>query len=99
MESAAFVIGDEQVAMFRLRAGGVRAVSAICPLHNHAFRLADGQCTTGESPVRAYQVIVKDSELVLRHSEEVLLRSVDLAGRVQDRCAGTHDALRRTEPQ
>ncbi|MGH3693489.1 MAG: Rieske (2Fe-2S) protein [Pseudonocardiaceae bacterium] len=37
----------------------------ICPLHNHAFRLLDGQCTTGESPVRTYQVTVQDGDLVL----------------------------------
>jgi nitrite reductase (NADH) small subunit len=69
-EGRAFVVGDEQVAVFRLRDGGLRAVcphrggpladglidgaQVICPLHNHAFRLVDGQCTTGQSPVRAY---------------------------------------------
>ncbi|MGH3823114.1 MAG: nitrite reductase small subunit NirD [Pseudonocardiaceae bacterium] len=83
-EGRAFTVGDEQVAVFRLRDGGVRAVAArcphrggpladglidgqqvICPLHNHAFRLVDGQCTTGEAPVRAYPVAVRDGELVL----------------------------------
>lgn len=83
-EGRAFVVGDEQVAVFRLRDGGVRAVAAICPhrggpladglidgqqvicpLHNHAFGLVDGQCATGASPVRAYQVSVQNGELVL----------------------------------
>jgi nitrite reductase/ring-hydroxylating ferredoxin subunit len=40
-EGRAYVVGDEQVAVFRLRSGGLRAVSAICP---HAGGpLADGQ--------------------------------------------------------
>lgn len=83
-EGRAFVVGDERVAVFRLRNGEVRAVAArcphrggpladglidgqqvICPLHNHAFRLADGQCTTGEAPVRSYLVSVHDGELML----------------------------------
>jgi nitrite reductase/ring-hydroxylating ferredoxin subunit len=38
----------------------------ICSLHNHAFRLVDGQRTTGESPVRAYRVSVDNGELVLQ---------------------------------
>jgi hypothetical protein len=36
------------------------------PLHNHAFRLADGHCTTGEWSLQAYQVAVEDSEVVPR---------------------------------
>jgi nitrite reductase (NADH) small subunit len=83
-EGRAFVVGDQQVAVFRLRNGGVRALAAICPhrggpladglidgqqvvcpLHNHAFRLTDGQSTTGAPSVRAYQVRVEDGELVL----------------------------------
>jgi NAD(P)H-dependent nitrite reductase small subunit len=84
-EGRAFVVGDQQVAVFRLRDGGLRAVAAlcphrggpladglidgqqvICPLHNHAFRLIDGQCTTGAPSVRAYHVGMEDGELVLR---------------------------------
>jgi nitrite reductase (NADH) small subunit len=84
-EGRAFAIGDEQVAVFRLRDGGFRAVSAlcphrggpladglidsqqvICPLHNHAFRLIDGQCTTGAPSVQAYHVDIEDGELLLR---------------------------------
>lgn len=84
-EGRAFVVGDQQVAVFQLRDGGLRAVAAICPhrggpladglidgqqvicpLHNHAFRLIDGQCTTGAPSVRAYHVGLKDDELVLR---------------------------------
>jgi NAD(P)H-dependent nitrite reductase small subunit len=84
-EGRTFVVGDQQVAVFRLRDGGLRAVAAICPhrggpladglidgqqvicpLHNHAFRLIDGQCTTGAPSVRAYRVGMEDGELVLR---------------------------------
>lgn len=42
----------------------------VCPLHNHTFRLTDGHCTTGESPVRTYQVTVEDGELVLHRALE-----------------------------
>jgi NAD(P)H-dependent nitrite reductase small subunit len=84
-EARAFAVGDEQVAVFRTRGGGLHALQAICPhrggpladglidaaqvvcpLHNHAFRLADGHCTTGEWSVQAYQVAVEDGEVVLR---------------------------------
>lgn len=37
----------------------------ICPLHNHAFRLIDGHCTTGAPSVRAYHVRLENGELVL----------------------------------
>lgn len=84
-EGRAFVTGDQQIAVFRLRDGTVRALAAICPhrggpladglidseqvicpLHNHAFRLIDGQCTTGAASVSAYHVTVEDGQLVLR---------------------------------
>jgi nitrite reductase (NADH) small subunit len=84
-EGRTFAVGDEQVAVFRPRGGGLHALSAICPhrggpladglidaaqvlcpLHNHAFRLADGQCTTGERSIKVYQVDVQDGEIVLR---------------------------------
>lgn len=40
-EGRAFVVGGEQIAVFRTRAGGVYAVSAVCP---HAGGpIADGQ--------------------------------------------------------
>ena len=83
-EGRAFAIEDQQVAVFRLRDGQLRALSAvcphrggpladgltdsqqvICPLHNHAFRLIDGHCTTGAPSVRAYHVHVENGELVL----------------------------------
>ena len=38
----------------------------VCPLHNHAFRLADGLCTTGDWSVQVHQVVVEDGEVVLR---------------------------------
>ncbi|PZS28461.1 MAG: nitrite reductase (NAD(P)H) small subunit [Pseudonocardiales bacterium] len=84
-EGRAFAVGDEQVAVFRPRGGGLQALQAICPhrggpladglidqvqvvcpLHNHAFRLVDGQCTTGEWTIAAYQVAVEDGEVVVR---------------------------------
>jgi NAD(P)H-dependent nitrite reductase small subunit len=84
-EARAFAVGDEQVAVFRTRGGGLHALQAICPhrggpladglidaaqvvcpLHNHAFRLADGHCTTGEWSLQAYQVAVEDGEVVLQ---------------------------------
>jgi len=83
-EGRAFAIDDHQVAVFRLRDGQVRALSAvcphrggpladgltdrqqvICPLHNHAFQLIDGHCTTGAPSVRAYPVHVENGELVI----------------------------------
>jgi nitrite reductase (NADH) small subunit len=83
-EGRVFVVDDQQVAVFRLRDGQVRALAAICPhrggpladglidgqqvvcpLHNHAFRLIDGQSTTGAPSVCAYQVRLEDGELVL----------------------------------
>ena len=40
-EGRAYTVGGQQVAVFRLRSGGVRAVSAVCP---HAGGpIADGQ--------------------------------------------------------
>ncbi len=84
-EGRAFAVGDEQVAVFRLRGGELHALQAICPhrggpladglidnaqvvcpLHNHAFQLADGRCTTGEWSIQTYQVAVEDGEVVLR---------------------------------
>ena len=32
-----------------------------CPLHQNAFRLADGVSTTGQPPLRSYQVHVDDA--------------------------------------
>lgn len=39
-EGRTFAVGDEQVAVFRLRQGGLRAVSAVCP--HRGGPLADG---------------------------------------------------------
>ena len=39
-EGRAFVVGNEQVAVFRLREGGMRAVAAVCP--HRGGPLADG---------------------------------------------------------
>jgi nitrite reductase [NAD(P)H] small subunit len=89
-EGRAFAIADQQVAVFRLRDGQIRALSAvcphrggpladgltdnqqvICPLHNHAFRLIDGHCTTGAPPVRTYQARVENGEIVLQLHERL----------------------------
>ena len=69
-EGRAFAIEDQQVAVFRLRGGPLAdgltdSQQVICPLHNHAFRLIDGHCTTGAPSVRAYHVRVENGELVL----------------------------------
>jgi nitrite reductase (NADH) small subunit len=48
--------------------GLIDEVQVVCPLHNHAFRLVDGQCTTGEWSVAAYQVEVEDGEVVVRRA-------------------------------
>lgn len=40
-EGRAFAVGAEQVAVFRLRDGGLRAVSAVCP--HKGGPIADGQ--------------------------------------------------------
>ncbi|MGI8334197.1 Rieske (2Fe-2S) protein [Actinomadura scrupuli] len=83
-EGRAFAVGGEQIAVFRLRDGGLRAVQAvcphrggpladgqiddgvvICPLHAHAFDLADGHCATGAPPVRTYPVFEEDGRLMV----------------------------------
>ena len=38
-----------------------------CPLHQNAFRLADGVSTTGQPPLRSYPVHVDDAGDVLIH--------------------------------
>lgn len=72
------------MAVFRLRDGGWRAISAVCPhaggpladglvdaatvvcpLHNHAFSLADGSCRNGEYSVRIYPVHTTADDLFL----------------------------------
>jgi nitrite reductase/ring-hydroxylating ferredoxin subunit len=76
-EGRAYAVDGHQVAVFRLRGGGVRAVSAICPhaggpiadglidakvvicpLHQHVYDLATGCSTTGQPPLRVYDVHV-----------------------------------------
>lgn len=41
-EGRVFVVDGEQVAVFRLRSGELRAVSAVCP--HRGGPIADGQC-------------------------------------------------------
>ncbi|MGI8458423.1 MAG: Rieske (2Fe-2S) protein [Propionibacteriaceae bacterium] len=41
-EARTFEVGGEQIAVFRLRSGTLRAVSAVCP--HRGGPIADGQC-------------------------------------------------------
>jgi len=43
-EGRAYAVGDDQIAVFRLRDGSVRALSAICP--HRGGPIADGQIDT-----------------------------------------------------
>jgi nitrite reductase (NADH) small subunit len=83
-EGRAFQVEGEQVAVFRLRDGSLRALSAVCPhrggpiadgqlddrivvcpLHLNAFELDTGCSTTGEAPLRRFDVTVTDDEIIL----------------------------------
>ena len=83
-EGRAFDVEGEQVAVFRLRDGSLRALSAVCPhrggpiadgqidnsivlcpLHLNAFELDTGCSTTGEQPLRRFDVTVLDDEIIL----------------------------------
>lgn len=85
-EGRAFLVGDEPVAVFRPRSGGLHALRAICPhrggpladgliddevvmcpLHNHRFTLAAGECVSGGGvdDVAAYSARDEDGELVV----------------------------------
>lgn len=37
----------------------------LCPLHGHAYALADGACSTGHYAVRTYAVRETDGQIVL----------------------------------
>jgi nitrite reductase/ring-hydroxylating ferredoxin subunit len=85
-EGRAFAVDGEQVAVFRLRDGALRALAAvcthrggpiadgtidqqvvICPLHQHAFDLRTGCSTSGQEPLRSYNVMLDgDRNLVLQ---------------------------------
>jgi nitrite reductase (NADH) small subunit len=83
-EGRAFEVEGEQVAVFRLRDGSLRALSAVCPhrggpiadgqidnsivlcpLHLNAFELDTGCSTTGQQPLRRFDVTVLDDEIIL----------------------------------
>src|SRR5229473_1104279 len=78
-EGRAYAAGDDMVAVFRLRRGGLRAVSAVCPLadgladaeivvcplHQHVYELATGCSRTGQASLRVYPVRVDDGDLVV----------------------------------
>ena len=85
-EGRAYGVAGEQIAVFRLRDGSLRAVSAVCPhkggpiadgtidrdvvmcpLHQHAFDLVTGCSTSGQEPLRSYNVTLDgDRNLVLQ---------------------------------
>ncbi|WP_346623421.1 Rieske (2Fe-2S) protein [Blastococcus montanus] len=83
-EGRTFVVGGEQVAVFRLRDGSLHATQAacphaggpladgqtdvdvlVCPLHQYAYRWADGASTSGAAPIRVYPVREEDGALVV----------------------------------
>jgi NAD(P)H-dependent nitrite reductase small subunit len=37
----------------------------LCPLHGHAFALADGSCATGDYAIRTYAVREEDGQIVI----------------------------------
>jgi nitrite reductase (NADH) small subunit len=37
----------------------------LCPLHGHAFALADGSCATGDYAIRTYPVWEEDGQIVV----------------------------------
>ncbi|MGH3830856.1 MAG: Rieske (2Fe-2S) protein [Pseudonocardiaceae bacterium] len=45
--------------------GQIDRCRVLCPLHGHAFALADGSCSTGDYAVRTYPVREQDGQIVL----------------------------------
>ncbi|GAA3243491.1 Rieske (2Fe-2S) protein [Dactylosporangium siamense] len=83
-EGRAYAVDGHQVAVFRLRSGALRAVSAvcphaggpladglidakvvICPLHQHVYDLATGCSSTGQPPLRVYDVHTDDDGVLI----------------------------------
>ncbi|MGY1987528.1 Rieske (2Fe-2S) protein [Blastococcus sp. SYSU DS0669] len=83
-EGRTFVVGGEQVAVFRLRDGSLHATQAacphargpladgqtdvdvlVCPLHQYAYRWADGASTSGTAPIRVFPVHEEEGALVV----------------------------------
>jgi nitrite reductase/ring-hydroxylating ferredoxin subunit len=83
-EGRAYAVDGHQVAVFRLRSGALRAVSAlcphaggpladglidakvvICPLHQHVYDLATGCSSTGQPPLRVYNVHTDDDGVLI----------------------------------
>ena len=83
-EGRTFALDAQQVAVFRLRDGRLRALSAVCPhrggpladgqidlrvvmcpLHHHTFELDTGCSTTGQQPLRRYDVRLEGDEVVV----------------------------------
>ena len=55
-EGRAYAVDGDQVAVFRLSSGALRAVSAICPLHLNVFELDTGCSRSGQEDLRSYPV-------------------------------------------
>ncbi|MGH3771609.1 MAG: Rieske (2Fe-2S) protein [Pseudonocardiaceae bacterium] len=46
--------------------GQIDRRQVLCPLHGHAFALADGSCSTGDYALRTYPVWEEDGQIVLK---------------------------------
>lgn len=84
-EGRAYGVGGQQIAVFRMTDGTLRATDAVCPhkggpiadgqfdlgqvvcpLHQYAYRFADGGCTTeGIGTLAVYRVEDRAGEIVL----------------------------------
>lgn len=63
-EGRTFAVDGEQIAVFRLRDGSLRAVDAVCPLHRHTFDMCTGSETGGhDRSVRSYRVSAVDGTI------------------------------------
>jgi nitrite reductase (NADH) small subunit len=49
-EGRTFAVHGEQIAVYRMRDGSLRAIGAVCPLHGLAYDLRTGAETTGTGP-------------------------------------------------
>jgi nitrite reductase/ring-hydroxylating ferredoxin subunit len=73
-EGRTFAVDGEMIAVFRLRDGSVRALSAdgqidlrqvVCPLHLYAWDLSTGCSLSGQEAVSTYPVRIDNDQLIL----------------------------------